>query len=220
MAGTDEERRISALELISSDLEDARRVRRRHFMPALAIAVVMVAATIGVMGMRPDLFSLPLCQLALLVGLWVLCLVVFPAIGVGLLFVSRGARLGLALLAVLGTFSAVTGWPFVDHVHTAGTTMDGMHGMHACFGVALSAGILVLAVGLLSGAFSQRRRAGAVYWVASGMALMALNVATWHCPGSTMAHIVPNHVGAAAALMLLAVVAGLITRHREARGAA
>lgn len=218
MAHADTKPRISALELITSDLDDAQKTRRRHFMPALVIAGIMVVVTIVLMGVRPDLLELPPAQLALLAVLWVLCLGVFPAIGVGVLFLSTRARFGLAALAIAGTFSAITGWPFAAHRHVEhagmeGTTMDAL--LSPCFGVALGAGVLVLAVGMLSGAFSQRRRFTAVYWVASGLALMSLNVATWHCPASGLDHVLPNHLGAALALMALAVVVGFTTRRRD-----
>jgi hypothetical protein len=214
VADADPDRRLSALDLITSDLDQAQKKRRQHYLPALGIAALVVVATMAIMGTRPDLLDQAPAQLALLAGLWVLCLIVFPAIGVGLLFVSRPIRIGLAALAIAGSFAAITGWPLGGHEFAA-TEAGGINPLLTpCFGVGFGAGVLVLGVGLLSGAFSQRRRFTAVYWIASGLALMSLNVSTWHCPATGLGHVLPNHLGAAAVLLGLAVVAGIVSRRR------
>jgi hypothetical protein len=205
---------LDALALISSDLDAGRRRRRAHFLPALLIAAVVVIAAMAVIGVRPDLLEQPPAQLALLAGLWVLCLVVFPAIGVGLLFVSRPTRIALVVLATVGTLFAVTQWPLGaspslgQHVHEE-------VGIDGCFGVTAVSGIAVLAVGFVSGAFVQRRGLSAVFWVASGVAMVALNIVTWHCPGTGLFHVLPNHMGAALGLLAAAVVIGLVARRTQ-----
>ena len=81
---------------------------------------------------------------------------------------------------------------------------------------ALLVGVLLLGVGFISGAFVQRKRFGAVFWVASGVALVALNIVTWHCPGTGIFHVLPNHMGAAVGLLVLATAAGLVARRVQA----
>jgi hypothetical protein len=77
-------------------------------------------------------------------------------------------------------------------------------------------GVLLLGLGFISGAFVQRRRASSVFWVAAGLSLAALNVATWHCPITGLLHVVPGHLGGAALLLVLAAVVGMWA-HRRAR---
>ncbi len=207
-----EPRSSPALEAIRSELGAQQRARRAHFRPALLLSLVVVLAPLVVMGVRPDLWQLPPAQLGVQILLWVLCLVVFPAIGVGLLFLGRAARVGLAVVAVALTVVASTGWPF-----------SGSHMGHAdghvlgCFSVTVAIGVVMLGIGVISGAFVQRRRVSAVFWLASGLALVALNVVTWHCPNSGMLHVLPSHVGGAALLLGLAAVIGVVVRRKEAQ---
>ena len=55
-----------------------------------------------------------------------------------------------------------------------------------------------------------------VFWIAAGLTLAALNVVTWHCPESGLMHVLPSHVGGAAMLLGVAMVAG-IAIHRRGR---
>jgi len=200
----------NALEAITAELDGAQRNKRAHFRPALVMSLVVVVAPLVVLGVRPDLLDLPPAQLAVQVLLWVLCLLVFPALGVGVLFVGRTMRYVLAVSAVALSVVAATGWPFAGgHAHDHGTASLG------CFSVTLVTGITMLGIGVLSGAFVQRRRMAAVFWIAAGLSLVALNVVTWHCPASGMLHIVPSHMGGAAVLLGLAAVVGWIVRRRE-----
>lgn len=208
-----EPRSPDAFEAIRAEMGQTQRERRAHFRPALVLSVVVVIAPLVVMGVRPDLLQLPPAQLAVQVLLWVLCLLVFPALGVGVLFVGRTTRYLLALAAVALTVVASTGWPFVDvaaHTH-------GGEASYACMSVTLTVGVGMLGLGVLSGAFVQRRRMTAVFWIAAGLALVALNVVTWHCPASGMLHVLPSHVGGAALLLVLAAVVGWFVRRREAQ---
>ncbi len=206
----------SALEAISAELGHEQQQRRAHFQPALLLSLVVVIAPLVVFGVRPDLLELPPERLAVQILLWVLCLVVFPALGVGIVFVGRRMRYALALAAVALTVVASTGWPFpaspaAPHAHAHAMAPWG------CLSVTLITGVAMLGIGVVSGAFVQRRRVSAVFWVAAGLSLVALNVVTWHCPASGMLHIVPLHLGGAAALLGLAAIVGWVVRRRDAR---
>ena len=95
-----------------------------------------------------------------------------------------------------------------------------MHGhgelSFGCLSVTVITGVAMLGIGVLSGAFVQRRKMSAVFWIAAGLSLVALNVVTWHCPASGMLHIVPSHLGGALALLGLAALVGWLVRRREA----
>lgn len=203
----------SALEAISAELGHEQQERRAHFQPALLLSLVVVLAPLVVFGVRPDLLDLPPGRLAVQILLWVLCLVVFPALGVGIFFVGRRMRYALALAAVALTVVASTGWPFAPaaaapHAHAMAPL--------GCLSITLITGVAMLGIGVISGAFVQRRRVSAVFWVAAGLSLVALNVVTWHCPASGMLHVVPLHLGGAAALLGLAAVVGWLLRRRDA----
>ncbi|MBV1856925.1 MAG: hypothetical protein KUG77_00840 [Nannocystaceae bacterium] len=204
----------SALEAISAELGHEQQERRAHFQPALLLSLVVVIAPLVVFGVRPDLLELPPERLAVQILLWILCLVVFPALGVGIFFVGRRARYALALSAVALTIVASTGWPFsqsaaASHAHAMAPL--------GCLSVTLITGVAMLGIGVISGAFVQRRRASAVFWIAAGLSLVALNVVTWHCPASGMLHVVPLHLGGAAALLGLAAIVGWFLRRHDAK---
>ncbi|MEM6994550.1 MAG: hypothetical protein AAF721_28810 [Myxococcota bacterium] len=200
-----------AYKAILQDLQKTQATRRKHFGPALMLVAIVVVGFFVVTRTRPDLFDQPPAMLALQVVLWGLCLLAMPAIGVGLVFPSRGGRLAIVLLAVFCAMAATTGWPIPGHL-----SHGGHGGFDRCLTVVLGTGALLLGVGFLSGAFVQRRRVTAVFWVAAGLTLAALNVVTWHCPESGLMHVLPSHVGGAAMLLGVAVVVGIVT-HRRAR---
>lgn len=211
---SDEQQKPDALTAITADLERDQERRRAHFLPALVLAAVVVVAALVVVNVRPDLLQQPPGQLVVQVLLWILCLVVLPAVGVGLLFPSRTGRILLAVTAVFGTAAATTGWPFATHHgpgSEAGPAFDG------CLALVLGTGGLLLAIGFLSGAFLQRRRVTGVFWVAAGVSLVALNVSTWHCPESGLVHVLPSHLGGAALLLLMGVLVGVWSRRRRAQ---
>ena len=205
--------RIDAAKLIVADLESLQRRRRRHFLPALVIVVVAIGGTMVMMGLRPNLLEQPWWQLAIQCLLWLMCLIVFPAIGLGLLFPSRGARIALASGAVGLTVLATLGVPepgmFApdEHFHVEG----------GCGLMITAYGAVVLFMGLLSGAFVQRRKASAVYWTAAGISLAGLTAITWHCPATGAAHVLPSHLGVAAFLMLATSAIGIVAHRRERR---
>ncbi|PRQ07494.1 hypothetical protein [Enhygromyxa salina] len=204
---------IDAAQLIVADLESCQRERRRHFLPALAIVTLAVGGALLMMGLRPDLLAQPWWQLVVQCVLWVLCLIVFPAIGLGLMFPSRGARIGLAAGAVGLTMAATLGVP-----------EPAMFGSDHHFQLAGGCGLMitvyatvVLLMGLLSGAFIQRRKASAVYWISAGISLTALTAITWQCPMTGAAHVVPSHLGVAAALMIGTSSIGVFVHRRRLR---
>ena len=203
-------RKVDALGAIRADLSVQQRRRRAQFLPALVLTGVVVVAALVIRSVRPDLLDQPPAQLALQLLLWGLCLFVFPAIGVGLLFPSRWSRLAIAVAGIAATAAATTGFPFRDdwsaHLHGGG------HG--GCLALVFATGLLVIGIGFLSGAFVQRRRITAVFWVSAGAALVGLNVVTWHCPHSGLMHVLPGHVGGALLLLVIAVGIGIWTRRR------
>ncbi len=191
------------------DLRKEQRVRRAHFLPALLLASVLVIGVLVSMKVRPDLLEQPPAQLLLQGALWIVCLLVLPAVGVGLLFPGRWTRMGLATGAILLAAAASTGWPFTGLQHGAEAGVD------RCMMLVMGTGVMLVLIGFLSGAFVQRRGVGGVFWVAAGLTLVALNVVTWHCPASGMMHVLPSHVGGAALLMGVAVVVGVLSRRRK-----
>ncbi|MCA9709735.1 MAG: hypothetical protein KDK70_28105 [Myxococcales bacterium] len=197
-----------ALRAIVADLERGQRIRRAHFLPALLIATVVVVGVLVSMKLRPDLLEQPPEQLAIQIGLWVVCLLVMPAVGVGLMFPRRWVRVALATGAILLAAAASTGWPFVDVHHGEG-------GVDQCLTMVMMTGGLLVLIGFLSGAFVQRRGVSGVFWVAAGLSLVALNVVTWHCPNSGLMHVLPSHMGGAFLLMALAVVVGVLSRRQD-----
>lgn len=201
----------NALEAIVKDLRTQQRVRRAHFLPALLLVAVVVVGVLVSMKVRPDLFEQPPAQLALQGALWVMCLLVLPAVGVGLLFPGRWTRVILATSAILLAAAASTGWPLTGLDHGGEAGVDG------CMMLVMGTGVMLLLIGFASGAFVQRRGVSGVFWVAAGLTLVALNVVTWHCPASGLMHVLPSHLGGAALLMAVAVVVGIISRRPAGR---
>ncbi len=198
--------------LICADLDRHQKAKRRHFVPALLLMVLSAASMFLVAGIRPDLLDQPAWVLAIHAALWALCLVALPAIGVGLWFPPRWQRVGLVLLAVvltayttLGLASADANFSFsIDH----------------CGVIVLAYGAALLGLGVVSGAFAQRRRSAASYWIAGGVSLTTLQTLTFQCPKTGMAHIVWNHLGGAIVLMTLAGAVGVWAHRRRQKLAA
>ncbi len=84
-----------------------------------------------------------------------------------------------------------------------------------CVAGTFGSGLALLAIGVLSGAFAARRRAGSAIWVSGGVALMALDAVVWHCPSDDMRHNLFSHLGAALLLLLLASVAAVVVHRRQ-----
>ena len=210
-----DEPRIDINALIVGDLERKQVAKRRHFLPALLLVLVFVGGSLAVVGVRADLFAQPPWQLALQFVLWLLCFLVFPAIGLGLFFPKRSTRFSLALLAVLATIAAAAGQG-LSTVSDLSHHLTGEHGL-GCVWFMLAAGLIILAIGYLSGAFIQRRRPSAVYWITAGVTLASLNMVTWHCPVTGLAHVLPGHLGGAALLLLFASAVALFAHFRQRR---
>jgi hypothetical protein len=199
---------IDAAELILADLGVQQARRRRHFVPALVIALLAIGVPMAVIGLRPDLLAQPAWQLVLQCVLWLVCLILFPAIGLGLMFPSRGTRVMLAGGAVGLTLLATLGVP-------AGLGDDEGHSGVACSLLIVFYALAVLVMGLLSGAFVQRRSSSAVYWIAAGISLIALSAITWQCPVTGVAHVVPSHLAVAAGLMIATSLVGIAVHRRR-----
>ena len=187
-------------DLIVADLEHEQRGRRRHFLPALAIVVLSVITMFMVMGIRPDLMEQPFTMLLPYLVLWVTCLLALPAIGVGLWFPPRWVRVGLVITAVVLTI--------VTSLGLATPTEHFTFSIDHCGAVIVIYGAMLVALGVFSGAFAQRRGRAAVYWVAGGVSLTALQTLTTQCPMTGVAHIATNHLGGTALLLSLAAAVG------------
>lgn len=202
------------LHAISKDLDALQRERRRHFAPALGIVLAVVAGAFVMAGLRNDLLEQPTWQLGVQIAVWLLCLVAFPAIGLGLVFPSRATRIALALGAVTLAVLATTGWPLATALGGPGAE----HGVDGCLAMIAGSGAVLLGLGVVSGAFVQRTRVTGVYWVAAGLALAALNMVTWVCPATGLRHVLPGHLGGGLALLIVALVAATFAhRHGRAR---
>jgi hypothetical protein len=127
-------------------------------------------------------------------------------------FPSRGARIGLAAGAVGLTVLATMGIPSSGMFEPN----DPHHGGLGCSLLVAIYAAVVLLMGLLSGAFVQRRKTAAVYWIAAGVALTGLTAITWQCPVTGASHVLPSHLGVAAALMIATSLIGTLA-HRRAR---
>lgn len=195
-------------ELILADLDRRQKAKRRHFVPALILMALSAASMLLVAGVRPDLLEQPTWVLAIHAALWATCLVALPAVGVGLWFPSRWQRVGLVLLAV-----GLTGFT------TLGLATDSpmSFSIDHCGAIVIAYGAMLVALGVVSGAFAQRRRAAASYWIAGGVSLTALQTLTFQCPQTGMAHIMWNHVGGAVVLLALAGAVGVWAHRGRAK---
>lgn len=204
---------LDAARLIAADLQLARRGRARHFVPALLLSLLVVGGFLVLTGLRPDLWQQPLAQLLAQLAVWALCLVALPAVGLGLWFPPRALRVVLVIAAVLAALLAALGPDLAALLAGQGQGPR----LDYCVQAMVGSGFVVLAIGVLSGAFAARRRASSALWVSGGLSLMALDAVVWHCPSDDAGHNLYSHLGAAALLMVLASVAGLIV-HRRQRG--
>ena len=202
--------------LIRGDLQALRRGRARHFVPALVLSLLIVGGFLLATGLRPDLWRQPPTQLVAQLAVWLLCLVALPAVGLGLWFPSFAVRVLLALAAVVAAVVAALGPALSDLVFGAGAS--GQPRLDMCVQATFVTGLVLLTLGVLSGAFAQRRRAGGALWVSGGVALMALDAIVWHCPSTDAGHNLFSHLGAAALLLLLAAVVAVLTHRRQRRG--
>lgn len=208
---------LDAHSLIAGDLRGLRRDRRRHFVPAAILVLLLLGGFLLLTGLRPDMWMQPGWQIAAQLAVWLLCLVALPAVGLGLWFPSRPLRLALAVCAVLAAVAAALGPGLMDMFVGTGQLDQGPRA-DRCVAATFGAGITMLAIGVLSGAFAQRRRPGAALWISGGVTLMALDAIVWHCPSDDLGHNLYSHLGAAALLLLLAAAVGVITHARQRAG--
>lgn len=203
-----------AARLILGDLAELRRARMRHFWPALALALVALGGFLLLTGLRPDLWDQPRWQLTLQLAVWLLCLVALPAIGLGLWFPGRASRIAIAVAAAGAALGAALGPGLMDMVQGTGTRSHGMT-LDSCMTATFANGAALFAIGVVSGAFLQRRGRGGALWLSGGIALMALDAIVWHCPSQDLWHNLQSHLGAALVLLVLAGVAGVLVHRRR-----
>jgi hypothetical protein len=200
-----DEPRVDAFAAITADLEQLRRSKRRHFTPALFFVIAVAVVLFAVVGLRVDLFDQPSWQLVIQGVSWVVCLVLFPAIGVGLWFPPRWGRVAVATVGIGSSLLAAVGWP----------PQPGDTGSPPCAMVLLGAGAVFLGIGALAGAFAQRRARMSAFWVASGIALTSLAAVTWICPNACGAHVMVMHLAPTAGLVVLGALLGLLLHRRR-----
>lgn len=196
------------LEAIGADLSAETREKRRHFLPALVGAISLVCALLAMAGIREDFIEMPMWRQIALGASWLVCGLLFPAVGVGLWFPARGTRIALAVAGIAIPVAAVVGWPM-------GT--DPPQQAASCGMALVALGTGLVGVGALSGAFAQRRAATSTTWVAAGLTLAALATTSWICPVDHGGHLAWGHLipGLAFAAVALAVGRRL---HRRQRG--
>ena len=202
---------VDAQAIILGDLRALRRVRARHFVPALVLSLLLVGGFLLLGGLRPDLWLQPPTQLAAQLAVWLLCLVALPAVGLGLWFPPRALRMVLAIAAVIAAVVAALGPGLFAMFSGTGQGPQ----VDKCVAGTFGSGLALLAIGVLSGAFAARRRAGSAIWVSGGVALMALDAVVWHCPSDDMRHNLFSHLGAALLLLLLASVVAVVMHRRQ-----
>jgi len=191
---------------IEADLVALQRERRRHFMPAFVAWLCVAGVVFGFAGIRGSLLFQPWWQISAQIGVWVLCLGILPAVGLGVMFPSRATK----LFIIIGALALTTLGSFDWRVSGSGPWHLG-----PCFLLQTVVGVSLLAIGGWSGAFAQRVHAAAGFWIASGIALAALNTSTWHCADTTLGHVVPNHIGGGVAMLLCAAILGNLLHRRS-----
>jgi hypothetical protein len=202
---------IEAAKLIVADLESRLRDRRRRFIPPLFIIMLALVGATFMVGLRPDLLAQPWWQLASQSALWFLCLIVFPAVGLGLVFWRRGVRAALAIVAVVLAILATLGVPSPQ----AHDVFSRSEFAGSCALMIAVYAALVLVLGLINGAFVQRHETSAVVWISAGASLMGLVAITWQCPTTTAAHIASSHLAVAVVAMFITSVSGIVVHRRR-----
>ena len=210
MSATNEPRGFEVGALIQADLESLQRERRLHFAPALAAWLVITGIIFGFTGIRGGLLDQPWWQIVAQVLVWLLCLVVLPSVGLGLIFPTRIKKVALIGAAVSLTVLASFDW---------GLEGGGAWSVGPCALLQTVVGAALLGIGGWSGAFIQRARPAAGFWIASGIALAALNTSTWHCADTSLGHVMSNHISGGIAMLLCAAIVGnLLHRRSSPRG--
>ncbi len=193
---------------IGADLSAKAREKRRHFLPAVIAVCGLVLGLLAMAGVRGDFAALPLWRQLSLGGAWLVCGLLFPAVGVGLWFPTRGVRVALVVAGIALPLAAVLGWPPLRGASAPAAP---------CGLVLLALGACLVAVGAFSGAFAQRRSVQATAWVASGLTLSAMATTSWVCPVDAVAHLAWGHVVPAVGLTALAMVVGRWLHARQRR---
>lgn len=193
---------------IGADLSAGTREKRRHFLPAIVGAISLIFALVAMAGIREDFIEMPMWRQLSLATSWIICGLLFPAVGVGLWFPGRRARIVLAVAGVAVPLAAVVGWPM-------GT--DPPHEATSCGMALIALGTGLVGVGALSGAFAQRRAVVSTTWVAAGLTLAALATTSWICPVDHAGHLAWGHLVPGLIFAALALALGR-RLHRRARG--
>ena len=203
---------VSAKDAIVQDLRGLQRERRRHFAVAFLLVLAAVA-TFAAVKARADLWQQPPLELAGQLGIWGLALVIYPAIGIGLIFPPRWMRILVLALGAGAVAMVVQAWS------TPGGAPLHLMALDPCSATVLAGGSFLIVLALSSGAYLQRRRVGGLLWIAAAIALAGFDLVTWLCPAQAVPHVVPSHLGAAALLLAAALGLGLVARWLDRRSA-
>ncbi|MDC0715380.1 hypothetical protein [Nannocystis bainbridge] len=207
---------VDAKSLIAGDLAERRRERLQHFRPAWLLAAAIPLVGLLATGARDDLWAQPAWILALQAFVWGLALFALPALGLGLWFPGRAARIALGLVAAVVAVLVAAGPALFDMSYPTGMEDHPIYQI-GCASLTLAAGALVLAICAVSGAFVQRRRSAGALWLAAAIALVGIVTTTWHCVITGLDHTLPSHLGAGVLMLLLAGLVGAAL-HRRQRG--
>lgn len=207
---------VDAKSLIAGDLAERRRERLQHFRPAWLLAAAIPLVGLLATGARDDLWAQPAWILGLQAFVWGLALFALPALGLGLWFPGRAARIALGLVAAVVAVLVAAGPALFDMSYPTGMEDHPIYQI-GCASLTLAAGALVLAICAVSGAFVQRRRSAGALWLAAAIALVGIVTTTWHCVITGLDHTLPSHLGAGVLMLLLAGLVGAAL-HRRQRG--
>ena len=195
-------------DVIGADLSAAVAEKRRHFVPATIGAISLILVLVAMAGTRHDFGEMPLWRQLSFGASWIVCGVLFPAVGVGLWFPRRWTRLALALVGLALPLCAVLGNPAAhEDPHPAGP----------CGMALVVLGIGLVGIGALSGAFAQRRASASTIWVAAGLTLAAVTTTGWICPVDEPGHLAWGHVVPALGFIVAAVMLGRWVHARQRR---
>lgn len=181
-------------QIIRQDLVHQQQRKKRHFLPAWGLAILAIILGFVIPGgLRVDFIHQPLWQLLLQASLWMICLWLFPCIGLGLLFPKPAVRVAIVVFTLLAIPAAIFAWPLGPM--SVPTNFYSVWTEHwPCLFYVFGWGLLLFGLAFLSGAWIQQRRSFTMLWIPAAITLATLNAVTWHCPSQDSLHILQSHL--------------------------